>query len=531
MEKLKNILFFFIILAFILTTQLRLADAQFPVAVWGYVYMPDGTPVAGALVTVSCEGESVSTISGSDGKYGPVTLTVSSTPVTVTVSASKDNYSGNASATGEGVLRVDVYLSAPPQPSPPPSSPPSPAPSPAPSSASSSSPSSTPTASTSASSVTITVSKISITPGEPIVVSGTIKPSRVSPIAIEFSLDKISWEKLVEVKSSSNGSYSYVWYPSFSEVIYYLRASAQSQDGLPVFSEVVSVQVTSLPGVAATSVMNVTLPTGKQCYVGVSSTFPAFNVTVENGKISVSVTGSRNTTGVTALFIPDTLLTSYNTLIRKMVFMVDGKEITPLTAKVVGGYTVTFTHTPGNHTIRVYYLTYELYVRVLDYSGSPVDGALLNLIGVLNRISRTNASGIAVFDRLIPGNYSIVVFPPETGKTDSLMVDRLQSIVLKTNISEFRYKYDELQKAYINLQTEYEKLNSIYSKLKSDYSLLNSSYNTLKLNYTILRDDFRSLQQDYYTLKIIFITYVMISIILIATIYIQFFRAKRKEKA
>lgn len=105
------------ILAPVLTT---IVKAQVPVAVWGYVYMPDGSPAAGASVSISGGGASASTSTGSDGKYGPVTLTVSSVPVTITVRASKGSYSGSASKTGEGTMRIDVHLSAAPPPPPPP---------------------------------------------------------------------------------------------------------------------------------------------------------------------------------------------------------------------------------------------------------------------------------------------------------------------------------------------------------------------------------------------------------------------------
>jgi hypothetical protein len=89
------------------------ASAQgIPVGVYGYVYMPDGSPAAGASVTVSGGGDTATTTADSSGQYH-VVLTVSSIPVTVTVTASKGGYSGTASATGEGTIRVDVRLSAP----------------------------------------------------------------------------------------------------------------------------------------------------------------------------------------------------------------------------------------------------------------------------------------------------------------------------------------------------------------------------------------------------------------------------------
>ncbi|MBO3809554.1 MAG: carboxypeptidase regulatory-like domain-containing protein [Candidatus Brockarchaeota archaeon] len=113
-----------IVLCGVISITTSLVRAQVPVNVWGYVYMPDGTLAVGASVSISGGGDSKSTITGSDGKYGPVTLTVSSVPVNIVVSASKDSYSGSASATGEGTVQIDIHLSAAPPPPPPPPSPP-----------------------------------------------------------------------------------------------------------------------------------------------------------------------------------------------------------------------------------------------------------------------------------------------------------------------------------------------------------------------------------------------------------------------
>lgn len=96
----------------------QLVAAQVPITVWGYVYMPDGSPAAGASVTVEAGSVTKSTTTDSSGKY-KVTLTVSSVPVTVTVTARKGSYKGSASKTGEGVIRIDVKLR---KPSPPPPS-------------------------------------------------------------------------------------------------------------------------------------------------------------------------------------------------------------------------------------------------------------------------------------------------------------------------------------------------------------------------------------------------------------------------
>lgn len=116
-----------LILLIFTSAAMNTVKAQVPVNVWGYVFM-DGSPVSGASVSVSGGGDSASATTGSDGKYGPVTLTVSSVPVTITVSASKGSYSGSTTRYGVegGTVRIDVTLSAAPPPPPPPTPPPAP---------------------------------------------------------------------------------------------------------------------------------------------------------------------------------------------------------------------------------------------------------------------------------------------------------------------------------------------------------------------------------------------------------------------
>ncbi len=86
------------------------AYAMIPVEVYGYVYMPNGTPAIGAQVEVAGGGDVRVTTTNEKGFY-EVTLTVASVPVRVTVKAFAPGYAGMGEAEGEGVIRVDVYLS------------------------------------------------------------------------------------------------------------------------------------------------------------------------------------------------------------------------------------------------------------------------------------------------------------------------------------------------------------------------------------------------------------------------------------
>ena len=100
---------FLIATLLVLAALAKRTTAPVPVTVWGYVYMPDGSPAAGASVTVRGGGDVKSTTTSSSGKYS-VTLSVGSVPVKITVVAKKGEYKGSASKTGEGVVRIDVKL-------------------------------------------------------------------------------------------------------------------------------------------------------------------------------------------------------------------------------------------------------------------------------------------------------------------------------------------------------------------------------------------------------------------------------------
>lgn len=109
------------VLAFLITllilVPIFLIKAGVPVAVYGYIYMPDGSPAAGASVSVSGGGDSKHTSAGGSGGYS-VTLNVDKVPTSVSVSASKEGCSASTSRSGvEGSVRIDLVLRCPSQPS------------------------------------------------------------------------------------------------------------------------------------------------------------------------------------------------------------------------------------------------------------------------------------------------------------------------------------------------------------------------------------------------------------------------------
>ncbi|MDK2464420.1 MAG: CARDB domain-containing protein [Candidatus Korarchaeota archaeon] len=82
-----------------------------PAVIYGYVYMPDGSPAEGASVTATCDSDSGSTTTRSDGYY-QITLSIEGTQ-SVRVSASKDGLTAvkyvNVNE-GTGSIRVDLTL-------------------------------------------------------------------------------------------------------------------------------------------------------------------------------------------------------------------------------------------------------------------------------------------------------------------------------------------------------------------------------------------------------------------------------------
>ncbi|MCX8183759.1 MAG: carboxypeptidase-like regulatory domain-containing protein [Crenarchaeota archaeon] len=118
---------FYILLVLFIDTPVSIWAQGVPVTIWGYVRMPDGSPAVGASVSVSIQGgSSGSSSTNSQGKY-EIDLSAPSLPATVTVTASKDGYSGGDTRTiNSAVAQIDITLSAAPPPPPPPPPPPVP---------------------------------------------------------------------------------------------------------------------------------------------------------------------------------------------------------------------------------------------------------------------------------------------------------------------------------------------------------------------------------------------------------------------
>ncbi|HDH07248.1 MAG TPA: hypothetical protein ENF87_02645 [Thermoproteales archaeon] len=165
-------LWIFLIVLLVLSLLIQV-EAQVPVTVYGYVFMPDGSPAVGASVTVRAGSSSKSTTTDSNGFY-KVDLTVSSVPVTITVTAKKDRYQGSKTVSGvEGAVRIDVTLQKVKE----------------------------------STSISISVSRSELSLGDTVTISGRLRPAMVATVYV-YVIPPSGTTKEYEVTTSSDGRFS-----------------------------------------------------------------------------------------------------------------------------------------------------------------------------------------------------------------------------------------------------------------------------------------------------------------------------------
>ena len=165
-------LWIFLIVLLVLSLLIQV-EAQVPVTVYGYVFMPDGSPAVGASVTVRAGSSSKSTTTDSNGFY-KVDLTVSSVPVTITVTAKKDRYQGSKTVSGvEGAVQIDVTLQKVKE----------------------------------STSISISVSRSELSLGDTVTISGRLRPAMVATVYVCI-IPPSGIEDEHEVTTSSDGRFS-----------------------------------------------------------------------------------------------------------------------------------------------------------------------------------------------------------------------------------------------------------------------------------------------------------------------------------
>ena len=182
MTKIRNLII--LITLFFLSISIYSVVAQIPVTVYGYVFMPNSSLAVGASVTVTGGGKTESTTTDADGKYS-VTLSVENVPISVTVSASKGDYSKTVTSSNvEGAVQIDITLEALPPPK-------------------------------SSSTITLVLSKATMEIGESVTVSGIISPAHSATVTLSFTRPDSS-QTTKTTSSSGDGSYSYVFTPDMA---------------------------------------------------------------------------------------------------------------------------------------------------------------------------------------------------------------------------------------------------------------------------------------------------------------------------
>jgi hypothetical protein len=312
--------------------------------------------------------------------------------------------------------------------------------------------------------------------GEDVTFSGAISPAIVNAaVNIRVSVDDgRTWSLIVSTSTDSAGRYSYVWRIPASGA--YIFRSDWPGNAECEGAESQAIKVTVSEEVKQSSV---TLPTGATALVLSSSNSTTMDMKfdAERNRVVVNATGPSGTIGLTSIFIPLTLLRSYNTTIDKMAFLVDGVPVTPTIAALPDGYIVTVSYTHSVHVIEVYMVTYTLTVRALNYRGAPLpEGAKVVVHGPINTYGFTNETGFAVFSKLPAGDYTLeVYYGPKVGSSTHKVV-KDSSLTINTVVGKLEAEYEQLARNYSELQKSFRDLESKYGQLASSHSSMMTAF-------------------------------------------------------
>lgn len=207
---------------------------------------------------------------------------------------------------------------------------------------------------------------------------------------------------------------------------------------------------------------------------------------IKEKRIIVNVSGPRGTIGVLDIFIPIRLLKAYNSSIEKVLFLLDGKTIKPSEIKdIMNGYLVRLTYTHSTRRIDIYYTTYAILVKVLDYEGKPIERAEVNVTKIekkfpLSFIMKTNSYGIAYFEKIPAGTYKIYVYYGPKVSERIIEISKNTSIIIPTTVGEIEAKLEEAKEKIMEMKKEVNELISSLNTLKSKYESLKAKHEVLK---------------------------------------------------
>ncbi|MEM2261726.1 MAG: hypothetical protein QXK24_04670 [Ignisphaera sp.] len=261
----------------------------------------------------------------------------------------------------------------------------------------------------------------------------------------------------------------------------------------------------------------ITLPTGEKTEIRAASNSTNYQIQIkpEETKITINATGPEKTIGILKITIPKSLLEAYNSNIHRVTFTLDGKIITPTSIiETTENYLITLTYQHSTRIIEIYYLTYDLTIKTLDYNGKPLAKAEINMTGPITITTKTDTNGTTTITKLPQGTYNTeIYYGPKVGET-TIKIPETTLIIINTTAGKYETLYNQatqqisqLQKQINQLQNQIETLENTLQKLETQY------YNALNELQT-----YRNL------------TYIFIVTTIVATALYTYTQLKKKNK-
>ncbi len=269
-------------------------------------------------------------------------------------------------------------------------------------------------------------------------IRGWVIPSKAS-VTLSVSKDGREW-KIAELR----GNFSYKYDVIGLEAGSYLLKASWSGDEEYEGAEAI------IPFAIGESVEVVSAFPEILCYIPMisSSEELAASFNPKQGILSVTTGRAGEAGGSLFLLIPDCCLEKYNVNVSDMIFLVDESEAERNLTRVPMGYFTEVKFGPGPHTINIFYLTYNLTLRVLDFQGNPAPLTKVELIGPVKRRAFTNESGIVELT-LPPGKYRVVA---DTTELD-IELNESKFVEMKTERGKILLEYEEAKREIGSMQT------------------------------------------------------------------------------
>jgi len=353
---------------------------------------------------------------------------------------------------------------------------------------------------------TIYISVFPVVPekGETLKIYGSIDPPHANvPVTIYLEWMGVR-RKLGTVRTNENGAYLYAFKIELTgEVKFYAE--------WPGSREYEGARSKSLTLIVKEEIVKkrVVLPTKEEAEIRLvsNSTETEAEVSLEERRITVKVSGPRGAKGVLKLFIPVSLLEAYNSSINRVLFLLDKNPIEPAEIREVEtGYLLTLVYSHSTRRIDVYYVTYSISIKVLDYGKKPVERAEVNLTGPVSLTAKTNATGEACFMRVPAGTYRVeVYYGPKVGE-GVIEVPKSLSRLILTAVRKWEILYGEARERLKYTEARIRKLEISLEEAKTRIKKLKASLEETKSKYEAVRRELETYKSIAYTLPAVAVT-------------------------